>query len=564
MKLSKEVGIRGFDVLAIRDPLDPDKPKVIKLLGGEGIKFATYYDNLMRKKKEREKLKKKGLTIGILAFPAYYAFKMGLTIAAYSWGGGIGHNPFLDIGMWVNRNKAWIIWLTSFSLGAKLVDGILKKNAKAESKRPQWLSNSRDIPPIYVGKVGRANFEGEYKENTDLSPQNWLRGSGLMTSDGKIAIIEQLPELTTDEQSWLSQFIQEREISIGNKGEYTIDLFPILYIGANPHLIKNVDPPLMDRLQLGASCYSVNEIKRKLITERKFRAFLEHYRKSKDGKPFTEEALNATLEVASKLAEDKNQIEISRRFLLILDSAIEKAKGNKNVYITKEHIIEALPDAKSIVEQKILEVKIKEHYDTSMLNLKENDVGVVKILGYLTDKYMIDHENHDIKKQLEEENGLGYVSEVKAIVKKATDKSKASLKIITPKNWADKNEDLKEKLSLILEDSIKLSNYRIVVDLSKVLEEDDALLPSTYIAVKSAIEKKPVRQDVAVASNCDLEGKLTHVSKVNKRIYTSPDTIGSVIVSAYDFDKRLNQALPIGPKVNKVNNLQNLYKVLTK
>lgn len=52
MQLAKEVGIRGFDILAIKDPLDPDKPKVIKLLGGEGTKLTSYYESLMRKQQK--------------------------------------------------------------------------------------------------------------------------------------------------------------------------------------------------------------------------------------------------------------------------------------------------------------------------------------------------------------------------------------------------------------------------------------------------------------------------------------------------------------------------------
>ncbi|MBM3200731.1 hypothetical protein FJZ53_07365, partial [Candidatus Woesearchaeota archaeon] len=108
MKLGKDVGIRGFDVLSIRDPLDSDRPKIIKLLGGDGIRLTTYYDNVLRRKKTVEKWKNKVITGGIVAFPIYYAMRIGLQLAKYSWGLGIGVDPLADIGMWVNENFKWI------------------------------------------------------------------------------------------------------------------------------------------------------------------------------------------------------------------------------------------------------------------------------------------------------------------------------------------------------------------------------------------------------------------------------------------------------------------------
>lgn len=562
MKLAKEVSIKGFDILATRDPLDNDRPKIIKLLGGEGVKLTTYYDNLMRKKKNRDKWRDRTITGGIIAFPTYFAFRIGLELAKYSWGLGIGVDPLADIGMWVDKNFHWIAFITGLIFANKFLAAYLKKANKVESKRPEWLSNSKNIPPVYVGSVGRENLEGEFKENTELPPQSWLRGSGMMASDGKVAIIEQLPELTPDEQSWLSQLIQERELSIGNKGEHTIDIFPIIYMGANPHLVKDIAQPLMDRLQLGASCYVVNEIDRNMTTERKLYIFLEYYRKTKGGKPFTKDAMDALLEISSKLAENKNKIEISRRYLSIIDGAMDTTNEDKLSYVTKDEVIKALANTNSIIEQS-LEVKINEHYNTSQLDMENGKVGAVKILGYLTDKYMIDHKNEDIKKQLEEENGLGYVCEVRASVKEV-DKDKAGLKIIIPKKWTDKKEYFQERLSLLLEDHIELSKYKVIVNLSKVLEEDEVLLPAMYVATVSALEQKQVRQDIAIATSCDIDGKLLPVGKINKRLYTAPKSLKSAIVSSYDFDEKINTKLPLGPGLYQEKDLKKLYEVLTK
>jgi len=566
MKLAKNVGIRGFDVLSIRDPVDTDRPKIIKLLGGEGLKLTTYYDNLMRRKKVRDKWKRRAINTGIIAFPAYYAFRIGLELAKYSWGLGIGVDPLADIGMWVNQNFKWIAYITTVALGNKFISAYVKKISKVESKRPEWLSNSKNIPPIYVGAVGRENLEGEFLENTDMSPQSWLKGSGMMASDGKVAIIEQLPELTADEQSWLAQLIQERELSIGGKGEHTIDIFPIIYMGANPHLVKDIEQPLMDRLQLGASCFVTNEIERNLKTERKLLVFLEYYRRSKSGKPFDNDALKTLLEMSSKLAENKNKIEISRRYLSILDTAIEQTNQKKQDYITSDLVIHALKNTKSIIEQG-LDVKIQEHYDLTKIETKGKKKGAVNVLAYLTDRYMIKHDNKDIKKQLEQENGSAYITQVRAEAEKIDNtkyyKREGELKIITPERWADKKENISEKLGVILKKTTNLKKYDITVDLSDVLEDDDTLIPAIYTAVMSAIRNNPVRQDIAIAAKCDINGNLLPVGKINKRMYTAPENIEAIAVSPYDFEENINDSFDLGPKPIKKDNLNKLYEVLT-
>ena len=335
-------------------------------------------------------------------------------------------------------------------------------------------------------------------------------------------------------------------------------------MGANPHLVKNIEQPLMDRLQLGASCYVTNEIDRNLTTERKLYVFLEYYRKSKGGKQFTKGAMDALLEISSKLAEGKNRIEISRRYLSMVDTALDSANKDKSQYVTKEDVIKALKNTKSIIEQS-LEVKINEHYKTSEMETKDKKVGVVKVLGYLMDKYMIEHNNADIKRSLEEENGLAYVSEISATISdsKWSGTKQNGLKIILPEKLKGKKEQLEEKLSLLLEHKIDLLNYRAIVDLSKVLEDDDALVPAMYSAIISAYHNQPLKQDVAVSASCDVEGKLLPVSKVNKRMYTSPDFITSAIVSPHDFNEKLSMNLKIGPEVYKAENIQDLYGVLS-
>ncbi len=599
MKLAKEFGIRGFDILAIRDPLNTDKPKIIKLLGGDGLRLTTYYDDLMRKRKAWKKFQNGALVTGIAAFPTYFAVRAFLALVKYPWGLGIGVNPFMDIGMWVKRNLDMIALGAGITFGAKYFSMKSEETAKRKTKRPEWLANASNLPPVYTGSVGKENLEGDYKENTDLAPQMWLRGSGLMTGDGKVVIIEQLPELTVDEQSWLSQLIQERELSIGNKGEHTIDMFPILYMGANPHLAKNIIPPLSDRLDLGDSCYVENELDKYLSNEKEFKglavkdikrtvdrdkkterelfAFLEYYRRLKDGKPLTKDALDALCEISTALAEDKEKFEISRRYLSIIDTAMNLAKQGE--YAAKEgknvtgenSVVAALRNAKSIVEQK-LEVRVNKHVSKLTLNNEKTAVGTVKLLGYLTDGYMIEHNNEELKKEIEEEHGLGYVTEVRAIAENNMLPEEAGLKLIMPKKWEDKEGSrliesyFQKRLSFMLKDYIK--NSKITIDLSKVLEEDDTLLPAMYIAVRSALDQRPIKQDVAVAASCDLEGKLISTTKINRRLYTLKADISSAIVSSKDFNDRINKKLntkySLGVPVKAETNLDNLYGVLAK
>jgi len=576
IKLAKEVGIQGFDILSIKDPLNPDKPKVIKLLGGEGVKLTNYYDGVIRRNTLKKKWKEKATAAGILAFPVYFAARIGITLASYSWGVGIGVDPLADIGMWVNKNGDWIRWITYISLGYKGVSGYLDKINKCKSKRPEWLSNSKNLPPVYTGEIGMKNLEGEYKPNTELPPQNWLKGSGMMTGDGKVVVIEQLPELSVDEQSWMSQLIQERELSIGGNGEHTIDMFPILYMGANPHLTKNISRPLMDRLQLGASCYVVNEIDRNLRNERKLDLFLEYYRKQKGGRPISKEGLDTLLEVSTALAENKDKIEISRRYLSIIDSAMDNVKQENKKKITNIEVINALKNTKSIIEQS-LEIKISNHYKNLRLGDK-NKVGIVNILGYLTDKHIIKHDNKDLKKEIEEENGLGYITQIRATAKKIDDDDfqpeivkkyahknstkMSNIRLIIPEQWKNQKEYYTERLGLLL----GKNNYNITIDLSKVMEDDDTLLPAMYVAVKSAISKKPVNQNILVATNCDTQGNLISTSKINRRNYTLKvnDYILEEIISQYDYEKRLNEKLGIYPKIYKANNVQELYGLMTK
>lgn len=97
-----------------------------------------------------------------------------------------------------------------------------------------------------------------------------------------------------------------------------------------------------------------------------------------------------------------------------------------------------------------------------------------------------------------------------------------------------------------------------------MLEEDDALLPAMYATTLSTIEQKPLRQDIAIASNCDTKGHLLPVSKVNKRMYTAPENMEKVIVSTHDYEERLTSSLPIGPLTVQAENVKKMYEVLTR
>ncbi|MBI2672671.1 hypothetical protein HYX19_00260, partial [Candidatus Woesearchaeota archaeon] len=452
-KLTEELGVECFDYMAIRNPANNNEAEIIRLPAFDGKELIRYDEEQKERKENRKKAIRYSLFGGLGGIALYGAITIGKRLVSIPWGLGIGVNPLLDLWMWAtDGNNLKIMTLILFGgMGLKGLSIFKKIADRGKDTRPEALALATDIAPIYVGnmddkEIGLANLIGLYNRRSEEPPQNGFeRKPGILMADGKVLIFEQIGEQSEDVQSWLGQVIQEREIDIANNGAFSRDFFAAIYLGSNPHKKKDIITPIRDRIKLGKSCYVTNEIERTIDTERELFCFLEHYRTKSEKKipPMDKSAMEEAKNVSIILSEGKDTLIINRRYLSVLDNAFGLALKESAGLITKEHIKEALDITKSDNEKLFEGMRLEPYYKLFPIKISGSESGRVNFIPLITDEKLIsDTDNPTIRKEMAEEDGLGYISNVRAYYH-----NKPGLEIIRDICW-DKNviENYKTRL----------------------------------------------------------------------------------------------------------------------
>lgn len=550
-RLYDKLDLRGYDRLLLRDRADNNKAYLRTLPSGEGSALLHHHDKQQRARRGLETWLRRAV-ITLLAFPpVYQAVVLGWEVAKYQWGVLGDINPLVDLGVWINDNFHWVslyVVLFIFSQTEKWVrdSGYLERL----SLRPQMVVDSLRSESVIIGDVARGKIVGNYEADFKRPPQlglielpNWLQ------TDGKSLIIEQLSDLSHDAQSIFAQLVQEREFAIADRGEYTTPFLSFLSVGQNPHVMNDLIPPLKDRLKLGSGCVVVNAVDKDQIPlkthndfasyvikqnahssqfatattadaelrsrriERKFMAFLKDFREKAGAKPLERGALVFLTMASSAYADDVGKIIINREFLGYLNALMMQSTFTGHDRITKEDCAMAVLTTRT-PDQKILIRTIADR--NSKAANAPNSLGEANVLALAK---RLEPGESPYLQDVAEENSISYIATIHArILKTGT----PGLHLLHAPFTNERCEEFIIELQCLLETAgISFDQLSLYIDFAGVINDDETLLAGAYLAVRSAIEKRPLRDDALLACQLSPTGEILSLPKLNQRLMTS-------------------------------------------
>ena len=601
-RLYSKMSLSGYDRLLLRDRSDANKAYLRTLPSGEGRALLRHYDGQERTRRGIEKWCRRAL-VTLLAFPpVYQAVVLGWEMAKYQWGELGDINPLVDLGVWINDNFQWVALYAVLFIYSQVERWVRDSSLLDRSSlRPQWIVDSLRSESVIIGDVEREKIVGSYETDFKRPPQlglvelpNWLQ------TDGKSLIIEQLSDLSHDAQSIFAQLVQEREFSIADRGEYTTSFLSFLSIGQNPHVMKDLIPPLKDRLKLGGGCVVVNAVEkdqtplrsyddfiayalkqnagatqftamteceavvRSRRIERKFMAFIKDFRQKAGAKPFDRGALVFLIQVSSAFADSVDRIIINREFLGYLNALLSQSTLNDNALITKQECAMTVLTSRT-PDQKILIRKIANR--AAPVQGSEATIGAVRLLA-LSRRVELGEDPY--LQDVADENSLGYIAQIRARVSPG---GSGDIHLLRAPMAHDECRQMIAHLRLLLTASNReIDGLAIHVDMSNVLCKDETLLAGAYVAIRSALESRAVHADALIAFQLTPEAGIVGLPRLNQRLMTTIGQTGQAHIHAgdriekieHEFFDALASAAGVAPLTfNKVSKLAEFYSGVT-
>jgi hypothetical protein len=575
--LREKFGLRGHGYIAEWDKTKPYGMDIHTHFGGDEI---ARIKNFEREEKRKERIKRAlkwsaiGGGIGIASYWIARVFERAwpyLYEMYVQQGDLIGFikrlGDILEATIWIQLpNYAPLGYLALGATGLALISKYLKRH---ENKKPNLLADARTIPPVLLGHETKEDLIGKYLDVEGYPPQFRITSPVLLKADGKPLIIENLPNLKEDVQFILAQVMEEREVEIA--GRFRRFVRPLFLFGANTEKLPGVVDSLKNRIIYGIVEEVTNEIERNKKNERHLKAFLAFLCK-RYGTLFADlDAENEYVEICSKLADDLGKLHISRRTVAIPRYAGRFAEEEGCKYISPKHLKMAEKEVKSIVQQ-VLERKLKHYIDRSNIELEGERIGKVNVVGLakeselgftigLEDKRLFEK---DVYLGAQSEDHVGYIGTIVANIFPVDDFRKAKFEIVDEKGNLKNKDFYKNRIETLLRnDGIDISNDVVMLDV-RLYNDDDVIVTGGYLAIRSAKRKEKIKQNIAVAVGLLPEGMTIPVDKLNARLYGIDEQIDSVIITAYDLERRVKREWYPKMKFEIANNKDEIIKKILK
>jgi len=485
------------DIISYLNPDDENNPKIMVLPAGEGRKII---------KAERDKEMSSGSESNLRAPLLLFLFFI-LPIAFYLFG-------IITDGIIIAAWMAFgIIFFLLFGVNLRVMMGSGKTNI------PRVIVDNADqkVAPFYDGTGAHAGaLLGDVKHDPLQTgglgtPAHTRVVAGLIHKANKgVLFIDEFGTLGKSQQDLLTG-MQEKQLPITGRSEMSSGAMVmtgpvpcdfILVAAGNVHIIEQMHPALRSRIRgYGYEVYMKDMIPDTDENRKKLVQFIAQ-EVVRDGKipHFTRDAVEEIIRESKRKAGMKDKITLKFREIGGLIRAagdIAKEKGHK--YATSDDIMEAKKSARTL-EQQIGDVYLDKKKEYNILITSGNRIGRVNGLAVMGEGGTV----------------LPIVSEV------APAHSRRSGQIIaTGKLGEIAKEAVINVSALIKKISGKdISNHDIHIQFLQTYEgvEGDSASVSVAVAVISALERIPVRQDIAMTGSLTVRGEVLPVGGVTQKI----------------------------------------------
>jgi hypothetical protein len=459
----------------------------------------------------------------------------------------------------------WITWVMANVIGAlqplaeivfmitapTLVYELTAHFKKNKKNHPKILIDGSGEPPHLIGtEVSPAMLVGAYDEYADKSPQDrFTQEPVLLKSLYKPLTIENLHELNNPSQSILAQVLEEKKVEVAGRADLSEFWFGLISVCTNTQWLNKLLESLKNRLNYATTIYVKNEVERTPRHERHLGVILADIIDGIKGRPAKRDAYLEFLDYTSRLADSSNELHISRRVIRLPKRAEELAAAEGSSYIEARHIMRAEAESRSQIQLAMLE---KLSSALSEVGTPVNDsekIGLVKVLCSYNDESLQNLEVGGpvgVYDYVYSEDYVGYAVPIRARIvgsKSAFSKlfSHNGIHIHTTNARVNQkvNEYSEALRGLFADDGIDIDDYKVLISIP-TLDDDSTIVAGAYLAIKSAIEQKPLRQDLLMAAQLsDTIGDITSLPHMNSRLFYADGLCNGVVVSDYDYNNKI-------------------------
>ncbi len=333
-------------------------------------------------------------------------------------------------------------------------------------------------------------------------------------ANGGVLFVDEVATLKPEMQVAILTAMQEKKMPITGRSERSAgamvktDPVPtdfVLVAAGNLDTIRHMHPALRSRIRgSGYEVYMKDKIKDTPENVEKIARFVaQEVKKDRRIPHFTKKAVLEIIKEARKRAGRRGYLTLKLRDLgglIRVAGDIAKEEGSK--YVKAKHVIKAKAPAATL-EQQIAEKYTHEKKEYQIIKTSGAEIGKVNGLAVIGG-----------------EIGSGIILPIEASVVPALEKERGKI-LATGKLGEIAKEAITNVSAIFKKYSGKsLGKYDIHIQFLQTYEglEGDSASISVATAVISALEKIPVRQDVAMTGSLSIRGEVLPIGGVNSKV----------------------------------------------
>jgi len=540
----KNFGVPGRDYYTKYDRNSPLEFLLVDKPSPEGMNDIKVYEE----KKENLAKMKKWLTRAAMWGPALFIGGVVADIIMSEWWLVVdsGYSPLTWIADGVVTELTYLPDIAIpglLVLGAYAAKKYFWKNKNNDLNR---LSSGEDRPRTYKSTEPVSSLIGSYEKNLDKSPQFKLISVGdfLEANEGML-VVENLNALSKEAQQHAAQVIEEKYVDLANL-KIRKFCYPFLSFGLNTEKMSELEESLRNRLNYATNLYVKNEIKRNDFNEKHMVLYLRFKSEQSSSPSWKAAAWRELLDYCSRLADNVDEMRIDRGVISVIERAQAVAKQKGASYVELNHLLEVEKDYRSFVQRPLTE-RLRDFSLEHAFEVSDGkEVGVVRTIISYHDEVLnsnpagaanVDKDGkEDYSSYIRGEDYVGYAVRTTAMVRAVAPGEKGAINIIASERNIDTSFYVNSLHSLFWKTDLSKYNVNISVESPS---DDESLLGSMYVAVRSAIENRPIRQDAYLSVRLSETGRLASIPRLNSRINGALDKNPRIVVSEKDYGSKI-------------------------